>query len=50
MLHQLSLREDVVETSSVALTELSDVLYRLLSSGRLDASKDLLKIAESIGL
>ncbi|CDS37612.1 vacuolar protein sorting associated protein 8 [Echinococcus multilocularis] len=50
MLEYLSKRTRFCEVTNLPLTELSDVLYRLLFSGRLDASRDLLEVAENVGL
>ncbi|VDK35902.1 unnamed protein product [Taenia asiatica] len=50
MLEYLYKRTDFSKVTNLPLTELSDVLYRLLFSGRLDASQDLLEMAENVGL
>ncbi|KAL5968115.1 hypothetical protein TSMEX_004137 [Taenia solium] len=50
MLEYLYKRTDFCKVTNLPLTELSDVLYRLLFSGRLDASQDLLEMAENVGL
>ncbi|KAL5108121.1 hypothetical protein TcWFU_008782 [Taenia crassiceps] len=50
MLEYLCKRTDFHEATNLPLTELSDILYRLLFSGRLDASRHLLEVAENVGL
>ncbi|VDM16770.1 unnamed protein product [Hydatigera taeniaeformis] len=50
MLEYLSKRTGFCESINLPLSELSDVLYRLLFSGRIDASQDLLEVAENVGL